>query len=121
MSRGDQGADATATEEYAGARSDIDKDDTKVKNDQGRRWATGRSRITGLRESSAENEEAEPSHGDEPQAEAKITGLSRQRLPKQQHEGLQKDEKWGMQQRQGRRWSLKWQVKTSRKSRGDEE
>ena len=27
MPRGDQGADATATEEYAGTRSDINKDD----------------------------------------------------------------------------------------------
>ena len=29
MSRGDQGADATATEEFAGARSDTNKDDTQ--------------------------------------------------------------------------------------------
>ena len=42
-----------------------------------------------------------PRSEDEPQAEAKIAGLGRQRLSRWQLKGLQEDEERGMQQRQG--------------------
>ena len=118
MSRGDQGAAATATEEYAGARSDINKDDTQGQErprseEEPQAEAKSQNSENQIPKSENLNQVTEMSHRPKPK--------SRKDCPKRQLEGLQKDEERGTQQRQGRRWSLKWQVKTSRKSRGDEE